>query len=421
LRPQGGKSRPSTQANAVVSSISPVRAGFLGRIESVRGLAALCVALNHVLGYMLVNEGWDRALFDQQTVRDVVLMLICGSLNGETAVMVFFVISGVVIGRSLDGRGDGFVSFMIRRLLRLYPAHIAATVGIIGLALLFLVGQPPVDFSGFSGTYPALSEDGAAWLNGAVFDGLTWKSVAGNLSMANWTMNLVVWSLYAEVCAAPFLPLFHRLSRRSSALVDGIVLGSLLSLSLLNWGHLWSRYLFIFYLGMMVETRGVVWMGALERLVGGKRAAVALLYLVMVLPTMLTADRRPIVVLIEAAAAFGIISVIVRSEGQAPFRSLERPVLRWNGRLSYSFYLWHFFIATIAIREVFALLTPQTMRALEIPIALLTIIVTVLLALVVAQYSYRYVELPSIALGRNLAARWRRLKRPPDLAAGRPV
>ena len=53
--------------------------GFLTRIESVRGLAALCVAVGHTQGFLLVENG--KGLLDQTTVRDFVLRL----LNGLSA------------------------------------------------------------------------------------------------------------------------------------------------------------------------------------------------------------------------------------------------------------------------------------------------------------------------------------------------
>ena len=397
----------------------PVKAGFLNRIESVRGLAALCVAVTHTLGYLAINPGLGRGLLEQVSVRDVVLKIVNGFVNGETAVIVFFVISGVVIGRSLDGRRNGrqrgqsaagdFVPFMIRRVLRLYPAHIVATLGILGLALVFFVGRAPIDFAAFPGSYPAMSADAAAWLNGRAFNPIKWQSVAANLVMASWTMNLVVWSLYAEVCAAPFLPVLHRLARKANGWLDLAVLSALIAVTLFAWEHLWSRYLFSFYLGMMIETHGLAWARWLERRLGGSRPAVALAYVLMMLPNAFSAHRSPAVILAEAAGAFIIISLIVASEGRQPFRSLERPLMRWNGRLSYSFYLWHFFIMTIAVRALYARLPADAMRQFEIPIIVATAVVTIAVALGIAQLSYTWIEMPSVALGRRLAGQWTRL------------
>jgi peptidoglycan/LPS O-acetylase OafA/YrhL len=362
---------------------APGKSGFLYRVESVRGLAALCVAIAHTLGYLAVNEGMGRALFDQTSVRDVVLKIVSALISGETAVVVFFVISGVVIGRSLDGHGGGgsslreFVPFMIRRVLRLYPAHIVTILGIVVLAALFLMGRPPIDFSAFPGTYPAASADAADWLDGRTFNPLKWTSVAGNLAMASWSMNLVVWSLYCEICAAPFLPLFHRLARRGNGWIDACVLAVLVALSLLTWEHLWSRYLYVFYLGMMVETHGLAWARAVERWLGGPRTALGVVYFLMVLPNMLAADRSPAVILVEALGAVRRHLPGGALRGRPALALLQRPLLRWNGRLSYSFYLWHFFLMTIAVRGIYSTQSAEYLHRFEVPIFLAVAMVTI--------------------------------------------
>lgn len=397
---------------------APGRSGFLYRVESVRGLAAMCVAIAHTLGFLVVNQGAGRTLFEQPTADAVVLKIISALINGEAAVVVFFVISGLVIGRSLDGPSQGqgsassareFVPFVIRRVMRLYPAHIVAILGIIVLAALFLMGRPAIDFSAFPGTYPSFDIDAANWLNGTVFNPLKPKSVIGGLAMASWSMNLVVWSLYCEICAVPFLPLFHRLSRRRGVWIDAAVLATLIAVSLLTWQHLWSRYLFVFYLGMIVETRGLSWVGAIERLLGGPRTTLALLYVLLVLPGLYSSHRAAWVILLEASAAFGIISLVVSSENRPELRLLQRPALRWNGRLSYSFYLWHFIIMTIVVREIYLTFSAQEMSRYEVPIICAVALGTVAVALAVAQLSFTYIEMPSVKMGRALAGRWRKV------------
>ena len=49
------------------------------------------------------------------------------------AVLCFFVLSGLVIGRTLDVRHDGFVPFMIRRVGRIYPPLIASVVLVMAI------------------------------------------------------------------------------------------------------------------------------------------------------------------------------------------------------------------------------------------------------------------------------------------------
>ena len=84
--------RPESQGQSSTAG----NKGFLGRIESVRGLAPLCVALTHAGGFLLLIDH-DVVLLDRSSIRGFVLDVFYGFFNGATAVILFFVISGVVI------------------------------------------------------------------------------------------------------------------------------------------------------------------------------------------------------------------------------------------------------------------------------------------------------------------------------------
>ena len=386
--------------------------GFLVRIETVRGLAALAVALGHTMGFLLQPAGAGRSLLDQPNLTGIAAKLAFGLVNGETAVIVFFVISGVVIGRSLDSRplaprGSGlardYAAFLLRRALRLYPAHVVALLGIVGLGMLFLAAAPDIDFAAFPGSAPAHDSDLAGWLNGEIFDPPRLRSLLANLALATWSMNLVAWSLHVEVFAAPFLPLFHALARRGNGWLDLAAVAALLGLALLAWPLVGARYLFAFYLGMTIEHRGAALVAAVERRLGGPRRAVALVYLAMMLPNTVAAQRSFGIAVVEALGAFLLVGLVVRSEGRRPLATLEAPMLRTNGRLSYSFYLWHLVLLTLAAHALYATLPPDAMVAWQVPLAAAVAVATIAVALAIAWASYRYVEVPGVALGRWLA------------------
>ena len=166
-----------------------VKTGFLSHVETVRGLAALCVVLGHTAGLTLPNRGAGLPLFDQPYWREFAIKLVSGFTYGETAVIVFFVISGIVIGRSLDKKKvstpASYVGFLARRFFRLYPAEIVAVCGILVLGIAVFVGCRPLDFSPFAYSSPALEGSVADLLNGKVFNPIRLKSVVGNLTMAS--------------------------------------------------------------------------------------------------------------------------------------------------------------------------------------------------------------------------------------------
>jgi hypothetical protein len=112
------------------------------------------------------------------------------------------------------------------------------------------------------------------------------------------------------------------------------------------------------------------------------------------------------------------ISLIVWGHGSAMSRVLNHPLLRWNGRLSYSFYLWHYFILTMAVRVLYLVFTPGLLHRYEVAVC--------------GSRSawrwrwrrspYSFIERPFIEFGRRLAAQWQQRARPQadtivDLAA----
>jgi len=383
------------------------KTGFIGAVLSLRGLLALLVATSHALNFTIVCN-YAGSVFDQHDIGGALAKVVGTVINVP---MIFFVISGLAIARSLDRKdelGQGlrtYLIFIVRRALRLYPAHTVATVGVLVLAWIFLIDRPPVDASAYASTGLDFLP---AWLNGAVFNPLKTTTVIGNFAIATWSMNLVVWSLYVEVCAIPLLPLLHRVTRDRNPATDMVVLGCLVTISILMWERLLVQYLFAFYLGMLVQTRGRDCADVLRRLAGGSGRATALAWVVMLLPAVQPLNWMP-ATFIQAASAFALICLIVWRPDGARGGLLAHPLLLWAGRLSYSFYLWHYILLTVMVRELYVLLPPGTMRAHDVVLFAATELVTVAVALAVAQLSYVYVEEPCILWGTRLEASWRRV------------
>ena len=110
----------------------------LNRVTTMRGLEALLVAFGHSLMVLSV-DGLPTPRTVPFTEFPGIESLLTKALlllsNRNSAIMIFFVISGFVLGLSLD-RGIGwltmsYLGLMLRRVFRIYPALILS---------LFVVG-----------------------------------------------------------------------------------------------------------------------------------------------------------------------------------------------------------------------------------------------------------------------------------------
>src|SRR3954447_21056005 len=113
----------------------------VGALDGIRGLAVLGVFGAHS-GYPIVKQGW-------------------------IGVDMFFVLSGFLITTLLVAEWDrtGSISlrrFYMRRILRLYPALIAAIA--IAAPLSLWLGESPTDYLGHAGVSAAYLQDLAAGL-----------------------------------------------------------------------------------------------------------------------------------------------------------------------------------------------------------------------------------------------------------------
>lgn len=335
------------------------QAGFMNGVLSIRGILALLVASSHTIGFTAPFV-FKVSILDQKDLRDAVLKLVFGTINVP---MIFFVISGIAIARSLERKGDrgsparSYAIFILRRIMRLYPAQLAAVAGIVTLVALGAMRQQ-IDFSPF----PQLIADRtASWLDGAVFNPLKWRSIAGNAAIASWSMNPVTWTLCVEVCAIPLLPLFYRLSTARDMRLDIAVLTLLCGVTLRLPDSISVAYLFAFYLGMMAETHGPRCARFMTRCLGGVRGAVLFSLFVLFIPGLERVDWTP-ALLVQAFGAFALICVVVWCQDSTTFCCLDHRLLKWAGRLSYSFYLWHYFVLTLTTRGAIFRSSPRCSR-----------------------------------------------------------
>lgn len=110
-----GRVLPTTSSPLAPANGTLIVPAFDPRLESLRGLAALVVCVQHAMSVFA-----DDA---PSAVKDALL----AAFNSAAAVIFFFVLSGYVLGRALE-RDGALASYLGRRLFRLIPPFVAAVL-----------------------------------------------------------------------------------------------------------------------------------------------------------------------------------------------------------------------------------------------------------------------------------------------------
>jgi exopolysaccharide production protein ExoZ len=322
--------------------------GFLPRLESLRGVAAVSVVGYHVAAIYY----------------DIIA-------TGMIAVVVFFVLSGFVLARSLQ-RNPSPAAFFRNRFFRLFPAA-AATVLLLA-ALYWLFGF----WVGFRGEFDPFN-------------------VLLNALMIKSDINGVMWSMTVECVATPvILGSFWVLGAFGPT---PLIIACVILFGLSFWGpyvHLLGGFtnlapLYGFVIGVLVCCRqGDFLQRVSPRVVYVLTAgAIALMFFCGV------KKQTAPVILLEVIGAAWIIGAIAFGTPNPVFRLLDLGVVRFYGRISYSFYLLHPIGISIAIRWLAPLALQPTIASV-----VLTTVLAVLCTTPLAWASWRAIEVPSKRLGR---------------------
>jgi peptidoglycan/LPS O-acetylase OafA/YrhL len=343
-------------------------------MDGLRGYAAVAVVVFHSI--MDCDPTQDQRIVGptiQEThgLYDVVTKLVLMVVSGETAVVIFFVLSGAVLFESLKQRHAGAVAtavgFFVRRLLRLYPTFF---VSLAGCLAAFAV----------AGAFPF--EAGHFWPNAALYD----FSVHG----ASWTLQV-------EFLAVPFILVGYWCYRRFGILGIASAYAIFATVLCAPWLRthfvIYQRFLSCFALGLLIPTRA----GAE---VAKRLPAVAWL---VILAGMLVS--RNIMGLhwwsmdVEQILAALLVTLLFYKRAGGLGRFFDRGVSQYLGRMSYSVYLFNV-IYLILVDQLTQGLSVVRSHPLEWGILLAVPILAATIA--TAHFAEIGLERPSIALGRRL-------------------
>jgi peptidoglycan/LPS O-acetylase OafA/YrhL len=347
------------------------------RLQSLRGLAALCV----LGGHSALLTATNTAILTQQLFQP------------NAAVVLFYVLSGYVLSLSLT-RDDHLMRFAVRRLFRILPVY---WIGIFVSCSSYLVAN-----------HPAI-EGSTPWFNGTIVGS------AGAVHWPNiWTTSMsgVLWSVQVELFTAPFIPLMLYISRRLPLVVD-ILIVILLTVIMLYlrpspllqaWPQLmFVPYLVCFYLGVMLPKLLVI--EPLRRLFQSAVLALGALLLSIYVyghTPLLHIDFYGYLVICVFISGW----LVAYAAASQPARSILswRPLV-WLGDVSYSFYAYGTPIMMAIGLGVFLVLPAswRTSEAGSLAIILLTFAISLAVTLPLAAISYGLIERNANGLGRRLA------------------
>lgn len=346
------------------------------QLDGLRGCAAVAVVVFHSIldRDPTLNERIIRPTFQEaQGLYDLVTKLVFMLVSGETAVVLFFVLSGAVLFESLRRRHAGpaatALGFSLRRLLRLYPTFFVCLTGCL---------------AAFAVTGAFQNEARHFWPNAALVD----FSLLG----ASWTLQI-------EFLAIPFVLIAFGGYRRFG--VSGIVAVFALFMAVL-WqpgvtAHLvtYRRFLLCFALGFLIPTP--VGAEVARRLPGE-------LWPVLLIAMLVTRNVLGLhwwsMYLVQVFAALFIAQLYHRPAGQLG-NFLNSAIPQYLGRLSYSLYLCNvaFLILAAHVTQDFALARTHPLES-----GLLTAIPVLAASIATAHVVEIGLERPSIAWGRRLTA-----------------
>jgi exopolysaccharide production protein ExoZ len=343
--------------------------GFLPRVESVRGIAALTVIGFHVSNQFdsVPAHGWlDSFAF----------WMLTACFNGFGAVVVFFALSGFVLARSLDTHPDA-ARFFRNRVLRLFPAAIFTVI-----LLTVLHWQFGFDIG-----------------NEASFDA---ADVILNLLMIKSDINRIMWSMTVECVATPLIllsvGLFHKHGERPLWILVAVLLGlsPVGQYTYLLGGYTSLAPLYAFVIGVLIHFRGA----RIASLIGPRLRTVSVAAIV-IFCFCGTRTQSALVVMLECMSAAALVVLIAYRPAEGLFDPLDFKLSRFYGRISYSFYLLH--LLGISFATWAAALSDLPLSALPKSAATILLSLAAIVTTTPAAYlSWRFVEVPAIKLARNI-------------------
>jgi peptidoglycan/LPS O-acetylase OafA/YrhL len=364
----------ATAEDSVVAS-PPGEIARVAALDTLRGLAALSVVICHYL--ILLSE----TRFDQIVIPWLAIPPLSLMLTAQSAVILFFVLSGYVLALSLMGEHrPTWLGFILRRLCRIWLPFAAV------LLVSFCIGCVAVTANTVLPPHWQMN----IWRP----ETMTFASLLHQLTMASTEidLDLPAWTLVLELRISLIFPLLFVLVRRA----PGMMLTASLGLFIVGRvGPTWLTQLVPDTATYIVYFVGGAWLALnRRRIIDRIGAASGLARATLGLIALLLLSTRAATPVPAIGAGLGAMLLIGFAVAPASRWLLSAPWCLFLGRISYSLYLTH----------VVVLMTLGSLLGSHLSMLPLLIVAMPIIGLV-AWASYRWCELPSVRLGRLLSAR----------------
>jgi peptidoglycan/LPS O-acetylase OafA/YrhL len=371
--------------------------GHSFRLQSLRGIAALSVAVGHSFTVMS-NGRIEDAHF---ALRPGNALLAAGEVlvQPNTAVILFYVLSGLVLGETLRRRNAAtelrhLGAFAVRRLWRLFPVM---WLSIVFAAIVAVV----VRHAPFAGT--------TGWFNQFLSTAIGPAILLQNFAGLSYSINSVLWSIQIELAMIVLLPPMVWLSRRTSLAIDCGIVVTLYAGAIAFWGTLpnFALFAYCFYLGVALPK--LLSHSLAAKFLGNGIGVVLALVLLLPVEYLYVSNRLwlPYKFFVDAlVGAFVIGFVLLRPDCRGA-GLLDRPVLVWLGDVSYSFYCYAMPVL-IAVAWALVMIVPAAFATSDLgatAIVIAAACLCVAISLPLAQLSFARVERPCLTIGRAWSKR----------------
>jgi peptidoglycan/LPS O-acetylase OafA/YrhL len=346
---------------------------FLPTLDGWRAIAISMVVVSHCVTIESVGDV-GGGLLSRLTIR-----------LGTFGVMLFFAISGYLISTRLliEEENAGRISlrsFYTRRVFRILPPAYLYLVLIGALALAGIIKAAPMDFAGaalFFGNYvPSHSWSTGHFWSLAIEEHfyLLWPPIlwlGGRRRAIPVGAFLIALTVFLRYRAVGSLPAGADLPGYTQFRLDAFMFPCILAILLRGKP---------FAVRFAAAMKPGAWCFIILVLAAGIAAG-----------AKFQAWRDPQRLLQSALLPVIIVTTVLRP-GDWFARLLQTRPMEWLGRISYSVYLWQQLVFGLAPLD-------RRVRMMALPLLLAAI-------LLLAAASYRWIELPMMARGKRLSARW---------------